>query len=88
MRGEEVQAHPQEEVPLEGEVEVVGSGGQVGQWSPCSKSCGSGQQHRLIQCIDLMAPNMTVVGDSLCQGRKRPGQVKRSVESSTFFMTI
>ena len=81
VRGAEVQAHPEEEVPLEGEggggVEVIP--GQVGQWSQCTKSCGSGQQHRVIQCIDLMSPNMTVVGDSLCQGRKRPGQVKRSV---------
>ena len=26
---------------------------------------------------DLMSPNMTVVGDSLCQGKKRPPPVKK-----------
>ena len=74
---------------------------KVAQWGACSKTCGSGQQGRVIQCIggsfdiksiarcnlldlksimflsDLMSPNMTVVGDSLCQGKKRPPPVKK-----------
>ena len=77
---------------------------KVAQWGACSKTCGSGQQGRVIQCIgesfdiksiaskmqfvgsqinnvvsDLMSPNMTVVGDSLCQGKKRPPPVKKWV---------
>ena len=74
---------------------------QVAQWSQCSKTCGSGQQGRVIQCIgetfsnnhlfsrpvphisfsDLMSPNMTVVGDSLCQGKRRPPPVKKYLRS-------
>ena len=45
---------------------------KVGKWSQCSKLCGKGEQSRQIQCVDLLSKTMSVVGDNLCSGRKKP----------------
>ena len=45
---------------------------KVGKWSQCSKLCGKGERTRPIQCMDLLSKPMSVVGDNLCSGRKKP----------------
>ena len=45
---------------------------KVGKWSQCSRSCGSGEKFRLVQCVDVMSETISVVGEHLCTGGKKP----------------
>ena len=38
----------------------------------CSRTCGKGEKFRLVQCVDVMSKSLTVVGDQLCTGSKKP----------------
>ena len=45
---------------------------KVGKWSQCSRSCGSGEKFRLVQCVDVVSETISVVGEHLCTGGKKP----------------
>ena len=46
---------------------------QLGVWSPCSKQCGGGQQHRNLTCAQVVSKDVTrVLPESECAHLPRP----------------
>ena len=47
---------------------IPGGSWFAGQWSPCSLSCGSGHQVRLVYCEQVMhGDRAEIITDSFCQ---------------------
>uniref|UniRef100_UPI00358FFDC3 thrombospondin type-1 domain-containing protein 4 isoform X2 n=1 Tax=Myxine glutinosa TaxID=7769 RepID=UPI00358FFDC3 len=44
----------------------------VGEWSECSKTCGTGKQHRQVLCRQLYAGRITTVHHHRCRSLERP----------------
>uniref|UniRef100_A0A8C4QRM7 Thrombospondin type 1 domain containing 4 n=1 Tax=Eptatretus burgeri TaxID=7764 RepID=A0A8C4QRM7_EPTBU len=44
----------------------------VGEWSECSKTCGTGKQHRQVLCRQLYAGRITTVHPHRCRSLERP----------------
>ncbi|XP_076464962.1 uncharacterized protein LOC143296873 [Babylonia areolata] len=50
---------------------------QPGQWSPCSVSCGPGEQTRLVNCLARISPTLNVtMADENCQAAEKPASTR------------
>ncbi|XP_067169571.1 ADAMTS-like protein 4, partial [Apteryx mantelli] len=48
----------------------------AGEWSPCSRSCGPGAQHRPLQCRQAFADRSTLVHPQRCAPLPRPAATR------------
>ncbi|XP_003375792.1 putative thrombospondin type 1 domain protein [Trichinella spiralis] len=49
---------------------------RVGDWSECSRSCGGGQQQRLVQCVQAIVLSEPVENSASCSSSNRPNSIR------------
>ncbi|KRZ36996.1 A disintegrin and metalloproteinase with thrombospondin motifs gon-1, partial [Trichinella pseudospiralis] len=49
---------------------------RVGDWSECSRSCGGGQQQRLVQCVQAITVSESVEHSATCSSSNRPNSIR------------
>lgn len=47
---------------------------QTGNWNPCSKTCGGGNKHRIVECVEENRNVETVLLASRCHGIAKPAE--------------